>query len=45
MYLVGHLWGEFVITEVNNDERGTGLVYIAALAPDTGESMIDLKFT
>ncbi len=40
--LVGHSWGGFVITEVGNDERVSGLVYIAAVAPDAGESMIDL---
>lgn len=40
--LVGHSWGGFVITSVGNDERVAGLIYIAALAPDTGESMIDL---
>ncbi|WP_009633855.1 alpha/beta fold hydrolase [Synechocystis sp. PCC 7509] len=40
--LVGHSWGGTVITEAGNDERVAGLVYIAALAPDTGESMIDL---
>ncbi|GAB4378382.1 MAG: alpha/beta hydrolase [Elainellaceae cyanobacterium] len=40
--LVGHSWGGFVITEVGNDERVSGLVYIAALAPDADESMIDL---
>lgn len=40
--LVGHSWGGFVITEVGNDERVSGLVYIAALAPDAGESTIDL---
>ncbi len=40
--LVGHSWGGTVISEVGNDERVSGLVYIAALAPDTGESMIDL---
>lgn len=40
--LVGHSWGGFVITTVGHDERVAGLVYIAALAPDTGESMIDL---
>jgi len=39
--LVGHSWGGFVITEVGNDERVAGLVYIAALAPDSGESMVD----
>lgn len=40
--LVGHSWGGFVITEVGHDERVSGLVYIAALAPDAGESMMDL---
>jgi pimeloyl-ACP methyl ester carboxylesterase len=40
--LVGHSWGGMVITEVGNDDRVAGLVYIAALAPDLGESMIDL---
>lgn len=40
--LVGHSWGGFVITTVGNDERVAGLVYIAALAPDAGESMADL---
>jgi pimeloyl-ACP methyl ester carboxylesterase len=40
--LVGHSWGGMVITEAGNDERVSGLVYIAALAPDAGESMIDL---
>ena len=40
--LVGHSWGGFVITEVGNHERVSGLVYIAALAPDKGESMLDL---
>lgn len=40
--LVGHSWGGFVITTVGNDDRVAGLVYIAALAPDADESMIDL---
>lgn len=40
--LVGHSWGGFVITEVGNDERVSGLVYVAALSPDMGESMMDL---
>lgn len=40
--LVGHSWGGMVITEAGNDERVCGLVYIAALAPDAGESMMDL---
>lgn len=40
--LVGHSWGGMVITEAGNDDRVVGLVYIAALAPDDGESMMDL---
>jgi pimeloyl-ACP methyl ester carboxylesterase len=40
--LVGHSWGGFVITEIGDDKRISGLVYIAALAPDAGESMVDL---
>lgn len=40
--LVGHSWGGMVITEAGNDERVAGLVYIAALAPEQGESMMDL---
>lgn len=40
--LVGHSWGGFVITEAGNDERVSGLVYIAALAPDAGETTIDM---
>lgn len=40
--LVGHSWGGFVITQAGNDERVSGLVYVAALAPNTDESMMDL---
>lgn len=40
--LVGHSWGGMVITEAGNDDRVSGLVYIAALAPDAGESMMDM---
>jgi pimeloyl-ACP methyl ester carboxylesterase len=40
--LVGHSWGGFVITEIGHEDRVSGLVYIAALAPDAGESMLDL---
>jgi pimeloyl-ACP methyl ester carboxylesterase len=40
--LVGHSWGGFVISEVGNDKRVSGLVYIAAMAPDSNESMVDL---
>ncbi|MBD2461193.1 alpha/beta hydrolase [Oscillatoria sp. FACHB-1407] len=40
--LVGHSWGGFVITEAGNDEQVAGLVYIAALAPNTGETVVDI---
>lgn len=40
--LVGHSWGGFIITELGLDQRVAGLVYLAALAPDQGESMLDL---
>jgi len=36
--LVGHSYGGSVITAAGVDERVTGLVYIAALAPDAGET-------
>jgi pimeloyl-ACP methyl ester carboxylesterase len=36
--LVGHSYGGVVITEAGNDPKVTGLVYIAAFAPDKGES-------
>ncbi len=37
--LVGHSYGGVVITETGTDERVAGLVYIAAFAPDKGESV------
>ena len=37
--LVGHSYGGVVITEAGNDPRVAGLVYIAAFAPDKGESV------
>src|SRR5438094_6242682 len=36
--LVGHSYGGTVITAAGTDERVAGLVYIAALAPDAGET-------
>jgi pimeloyl-ACP methyl ester carboxylesterase len=38
--LVGHSWGGFVITASGTDDRVKGLVYVAALGPDTGESVV-----
>lgn len=40
--LVGHSYGGVVITEAGNDPRVVGLVYIAAFAPDSGESVAKL---
>jgi pimeloyl-ACP methyl ester carboxylesterase len=37
--LVGHSYGGVVITEAGNDPKVTRLVYVAAFAPDTGESV------
>jgi len=40
--LVGHPYGGVVITEAGNDDKVVGLVYIAAFAPDRGESVSSL---
>ena len=40
--LVGHSYGGAVITEAGNDPKVAGLVYIAAFAPDKGESVASL---
>jgi len=39
--LVGHSWGGAVITEAGNDPQVAGLVYVAAGAPNSGESFND----
>ncbi|KQX07998.1 MULTISPECIES: alpha/beta fold hydrolase [unclassified Leifsonia] len=36
--LVGHSWGGTVITEAGSHDNVAGLVYVAALIPDTGET-------
>src|SRR5216117_2298010 len=36
---VGHSYGGAVITAAGTDDRVAGLVYIAAVAPDTGETV------
>jgi len=36
--LVGHCWGGAIITEAGNEPQARGLVYIAAAAPDSGQS-------
>jgi pimeloyl-ACP methyl ester carboxylesterase len=40
--LVGHSYGGAVITEAGNDPKVEALVYIAAFAPDAGESVATL---
>src|SRR5437667_2633292 len=40
--LVGHSYGGAVITEAGNDPKVEALVYIAAFAPDAGESVSTL---
>jgi len=37
--LVGHSWGGFIITQAGNDPKVVGLVYVAAFAPDKGETL------
>jgi pimeloyl-ACP methyl ester carboxylesterase len=40
--LVGHSYGGVVITEAGNNPKVSGLVYVAAFAPDKGESVAAL---
>src|SRR5438874_422238 len=40
--LVGHSYGGVVITEAGNNPEVAGLAYIAAFAPDSGESVASL---
>jgi pimeloyl-ACP methyl ester carboxylesterase len=40
--LVGHSYGGAVITEAGNDPKVAGLIYVAAVAPDKGESAFGL---
>jgi pimeloyl-ACP methyl ester carboxylesterase len=41
--LVGHSYGGVVITEAGNDPKVAALVYVAAFAPDNGQSAEDLN--
>jgi pimeloyl-ACP methyl ester carboxylesterase len=41
--LVGHSWGGFVISQFSNEPKVVGLVYLAAFAPETGESILTLN--
>jgi pimeloyl-ACP methyl ester carboxylesterase len=43
--LVGHSYGGVVITEAGTDPKVAGLVYVAAFAPDAGESALSLTKT
>ncbi|WP_230473464.1 alpha/beta fold hydrolase [Dyella choica] len=43
--LVGHSYGGAVITEAGNDPKVQGLVYVAAFAPDNGQSAGSLGAT
>jgi len=40
--LVGHSWGGMAISEAGNDPRVVGLVYIAAIVPQEGQSASDV---
>jgi len=40
--LVGHSWGGMVITEAGADDKVKSLVYVAAFAPDAGQSIVEI---
>jgi pimeloyl-ACP methyl ester carboxylesterase len=42
LILVGHSWAGVVITEAGTDPKVAGLVYVAAFAPDQGETVAEL---
>jgi pimeloyl-ACP methyl ester carboxylesterase len=41
--LVGHSYGGLVITEAGTDPKVSALVYVAAFAPDAGQSITDIS--
>jgi pimeloyl-ACP methyl ester carboxylesterase len=41
--LVGHSWGGAVITQVGNDPKVVALVYVAAGAPDRGQTFAEMQ--
>jgi pimeloyl-ACP methyl ester carboxylesterase len=41
--LVGHSWAGMVITQAGTGDKVAALVYVAAFAPDTGQSVNDLN--
>jgi len=43
LILVGHSYGGVVVTEAGNDPKVAGLVYVAAFAPDAGQSILDIS--
>jgi pimeloyl-ACP methyl ester carboxylesterase len=43
LLLVGHSYGGIVITEAGNDPKVSGLIYISAYAPDTGQTVVSLN--
>jgi pimeloyl-ACP methyl ester carboxylesterase len=42
-FLVGHSYGGVVITEAGNDPKVVSLVYVAAFAPDAGQSIGEIS--
>lgn len=40
--LIGHSYGGTVITEAGNDPKVAGLVFVAAFAPDNGQTTLEL---
>jgi pimeloyl-ACP methyl ester carboxylesterase len=40
--LVGHSWGGMVVSEAGNDAKVVGLVYIAAIVPEDGQTANDV---
>lgn len=40
--LVGHSWGGSVITDAGQDDKVAALVYVAAFAPDAGQSTAEV---
>jgi pimeloyl-ACP methyl ester carboxylesterase len=42
VFVIAHSWGGNVISEAGNDPKVVGLMFIAAGAPDIGESFADL---
>jgi pimeloyl-ACP methyl ester carboxylesterase len=40
--LVGHSWGGSVITGAGTDAQVAGLVYVAAAAPEAGQTFVDM---